>query len=280
MRYLLAVLLFVLIEMSWAKRAVATVLCFGDSWTYGNSIGLTEQLRKHGHHEVEVVTKDYWGSTAEYFANNQELLPKAVEKHKADYVLLSMGGNDFKNIYWRKRQYVTPWTALSQIEANMRSVLDSLYERHPEVKVVTYGYDFPGSISEVVSGSFWSTGAQQLSSSTRFLLFLYNTFGIRFINYSAMQLGVTLNKLSKDYAKRGHSFTYVPLWGTLQKGAAPADKKFSLSLGTPSPSEFMNDPIHANPKGFSLLLAELYESYFRKEISAPISTDDIQPVIA
>lgn len=95
-----------------------------------------------------------------------------------------------------------------------------------------------------------------------------------------MQLGVTLNRLSKDYAKRGHSFTYVPLWGTLQKGAVPEGKKFSMNLGMPSPTEFMNDPIHANPKGFSLLLSELYETYFRKEIGVPIATNDVQPVVA
>lgn len=267
--------------MSWCKRAITTVLCFGDSWTHGNSIGLSEQLQRHGHQDVQVITKDYWGSTAEYFANNLELLPRAVEKHKADYVLLSMGGNDFKNIYMRKKQYVMPGTALAQIEVSLRTVLDSLYERHPQVKVVTYGYDFPGSIDEVVRGSYWSSTPVQLSSSTKFLLFLYNTFGIRFINYSAMQLGVTLNKISKDYAKRGHSFTYVPLWGTLQKGAAPQGKKFAYSLGAPSPSQFMNDPIHANSEGFSLLLAELYESYFRKEISTTIvPADEFQPAIS
>ncbi len=107
-----------------------------------------------------------------------------------------------------------------------------------------------------------------------------------------MQLGVTLSKLSKDYEKQGHSFSYVPLWGTLQRGATPSPPpsgtKFAYSLGTPSPSEFMDDPIHANLKGFSLLLAELYESYFRKEIGAPciptvefqsaISTDEVQVV--
>jgi len=254
--------------MSRGKRVATVVLCFGDSWTHGNSVGLTEQLHKHGHQNVEVITEDYWGSTAEYFANHPELLPQAVEKYQADYVLLSMGGNDFKNIYWRKRQYVTPWTAVSQIEGNIRTVLDSLYEKHPHVKVVTYGYDFPGSIEEVVSGTFWSARSSELSSSTKFLLFMYNAFGIRFINYSAMQLGVTFQKLSKDYSKKEHSFSYVPLWGTLQKGLTPAHKKaHKYSLAMPSPSQFMNDPIHANQQGFELLLGQLYELYFRKEIT-------------
>lgn len=183
---------------------------------------------------------------------------------------MSMGGNDFKNIYWRKKQYVAPWTALSQIEVNIRTVLDSLYEKHPRVKVVAYGYDFPGSIDEVVSGNYWSSSPRDLSSSTKFLLFLYNTLGVRCINYSATLLGTTFHKIAKDYSKKGNSFTYVPLWGTLQKAAAPEKKRFSYNLGVPSPTEFMNDPIHANQKGFSLLMGALYESYFRTEIGGLI----------
>jgi lysophospholipase L1-like esterase len=193
-----------------------------------------------------------------------------------------MGGNDFKNIYWKKRQYVAPWTAVSQIESNVRTVLDSLFKAHPNVKVVTYGYDFPGSISEVLSGTYWeSAPKQELSSTTKFLLFAYNNLGVRFINYSAMQLGATYEKLSKEYAAKGHSFTYVPLWGSLQKAAAPSDKKFTMSLGSPSPSEFMNDPIHANQKGYSVLMSELYQTYFRNEIVGvtppPVTHDDMIP---
>jgi len=276
------VVIMIAMSARYARAAATTVLCFGDSWTYGNSIGLSEQLRNNGHNHVEVVSKDHWGSTAEYFASNPDILPRAVQHNKADYVLMSMGGNDFKNIYWKKRQYVAPWTAVSQIESNVRTVLDSLFKAHPNVKVVTYGYDFPGSISEVLSGTYWeSAPKQELSSTTKFLLFAYNNLGVRFINYSAMQLGATYEKLSKEYAAKGHSFTYVPLWGSLQKAAAPSDKKFTMSLGSPSPSEFMNDPIHANQKGYSVLMSELYQTYFRNEIVGvtppPVTHDDMIP---
>jgi len=262
----IVIVIMALIEMSRCKQAVTTVLCFGDSWTYGNGVGLAEHMRMNGHKNVEVITKDQWGSTAEYFAKNSELLPRAVEKYKADYVLMSMGGNDFKNIYWKKKQYVAPWTALSQIDSSIRTVLDSLYKEHPNVKVVTYGYDFPGCIGEVVSGNYWSGSSNDLSSSTKFLLFIYKSMGVRFINYSAMRLGTAFEKMSKDYAKQGNSFTYVPLWGTLQRAAT---KKATYDLGLPSPSEYMNDPIHANQKGFGVLMGEMYLSYFKPQIDGP-----------
>jgi len=92
-------------------------------------------------------------------------------------------------------------------------------------------------------------------------------FGIRFINYSVMQLGSTLEKLSKEYTRKGFSFTYVPLWGSLQSAKGKGTEQNSLPkpvLSKPSPQEFMNDPIHANVEGFNILLSNLYTTYFKK----------------
>jgi len=239
-----------------------TILCFGDSWTHGNAYALQEQLHINGHSNVRVVNKDRWGSTAEHFASNPTDLPNAVSKCDADYVLLSMGGNDFKNIYWRKKQYVTPWTAVSGIEKNIKTVLDALFEKHPEVKVVTYGYDFPGSVDGLLDGSLWG-GDKDASSTAKFLIWMYNNLGVRFINYSAMQLGSSFERLSKEYQKKGFSFTYVPLWGSLQS-AAIGKETFSYSLGKPSPHIYMQDPIHANRDGYNVLLSNLYKAYFGK----------------
>lgn len=253
-----------LIRNSKTTRAVSsatTVLCFGDSWTHGNSHGLQEQLRKHGHSNVKVINKDFWGSTAEYFANNPKLLPESVANHNAEFVLLSMGGNDFKNIYWRQKQYVTPWTAVSGIEKNLRVVLDALFAEHPDVKVVTYGYDYPGSVADVLSGKFWGTNSE-VSTTMKAGLWLYQLVGVPFINYSAMQFGSTLEKLSKEYSDKGYSFTYVPLWGSLQQAA-----EGKSTVVKPSPSTFMRDPIHANADGYNVLIGNLYNAYFGKVLA-------------
>jgi len=263
---LFVILYFIMVATTGAhseRSMPTTVLCFGDSWTDGNAYGLKEQLKAHGHANVRVVNEDYWGSTAEDFANKPKKLPNAVSQHKADYVLLSMGGNDFKNIYLRHKQYVTPWTAVSGIEKHIRVVLDALFAEHPNVKVVTYGYDFPGSVDRFLS---WYGGDAELSSSLKALLWLYNLVGVRVINYSAMQLGNSLEKLSKEYSKKGYSFTYVPLWGSLQSAAQKLEVP-SPVLSQPSPEAFMQDPIHANAQGFTVLLGNLYNAYFRNVLS-------------
>jgi len=254
--------------------AATTVLCFGDSWTYGNAYGLQQQLKRHGHTDVKVVNKDFWGSTAEYFAKNPNLLPSEVSAHNADFVLLSMGGNDFKNIYWRNKQCVTPWTAVDTIEKHLVVVLDKLFEQHPNVKVVTYGYDFPGCIENLLTGRMWDS-SKQLSSYDKALLWAYKTIGVRFINYSATQLGHALAKLSKQYSEKGFSFTYVPLWGSLQS-AAEGKSDVAPVWGMPSPDKYMEDPIHANSQGYTILLGNLYTAYFHKVLSTASSTSNTE----
>lgn len=246
---------------------MTTILCFGDSWTHGNSVALTNILRAQGHSNIKVVSEDFWGSTAEYFAQRSHLLPEAVTKYKPDYVLLSLGGNDYKNIYMRQKRYIAPWKAVAEVESNMHIVLDALYDKHPTTKVVAYGYDFLGDIGGIVSGSYWGGDQSSTTSTTKFLLFLYNNLGVRFINSSLMRIGGMYERLSKHYTKKNnHSLTYVPLWGTLQHGEIKeGEKKISYKMGSPSPNEYMDDPIHANYKGFSLLMNRLYQSYFKPE---------------
>jgi len=153
--------------------------------------------------------------------------------------------------------------------------LDSLFEEHPDIKVVSYGYDFPGSVDEVLSGALWDSNTE-VSYSLKALIWMYKLVGIRFINYSAMQYGYTLQKLSEEYSKKGRSFTYVPLWGSLQSAAKQKGSTAntlalpppSPVLNKPSPSEFMNDPIHANKKGYEILLGNLYNIYFSKVLQS------------
>lgn len=43
----------------------------------------------------------------------------------------------------RQRRYIAPWSAVAEIEVNLRVVLDALFTRHPNAKVVTYPFLSP-----------------------------------------------------------------------------------------------------------------------------------------
>jgi len=236
------------------------ILCFGDSWTDGNTAGLKSAFSKH---DVVITGTDYWGSTAEQFANKPDMLPAAVSKSRADYVLLSLGGNDFKNVYYKKREYIPPWTVVKQIEGNIRTVLSELYAAHPNVRVVMYGYDLPGPVDGVAK---YFLPEDKFSTSA--ILRAYEWLGVPFINRCAMMLGTSIQTLSEEFSTQGYHLTYVPLWGSLQQEAAKNQGRTikGVQLSQPSPSEYMNDPIHANAKGFRILMNNLYNRYFVGEL--------------
>eukprot|EP00743_Colponemidia_sp_Colp-15_P002448 GILK01002653.1.p1 GENE.GILK01002653.1~~GILK01002653.1.p1 ORF type:complete len:285 (+),score=32.74 GILK01002653.1:76-930(+) len=238
-----------------------SVLCFGDSWTDGNAAGLQEVLRSRGHQNVKLAKEDYWGFTADYFAKNHHIFPQVAHEHKPDYVVLSLGGNDYKNVYWKQRKLVAPWTVVREVKQSLKTVLDAFYAQHPNVKIVMYGYDFPGNVeshlNRVVDGRPLSL-----------LQWAYNLVGVRIVNHSAMLLGEAYRELELEFKQRGHSLTYVPLWGTLQRAEALAKGEkpnFQYRLSQPSPNLYMRDPIHASTKGYVELMGSLYDKFFARE---------------
>lgn len=244
-----------------AKLSTATsasILCFGDSWAYGNYHGLKHNLRKNSHTDVRVTLVNRFGSTAKQYAEQPELLPKAVAQANADFVLLSLGGNDLKNFYFRGN-FLMPWTATKRIEASLSTVLDELYLHHPSTKVVMYGYDFLGRADDYIF----------TPETSGFKRKLYHWVAIPLSNYVCSYLSGTLRSLQVKYRKRGASFTYVPLWGTLQQVLnedEADDRRKGYSYWKHSASEYMQDPIHANERGYQVLTGRLYEEYFAKEL--------------
>ncbi|PRP77977.1 hypothetical protein PROFUN_14097 [Planoprotostelium fungivorum] len=237
------------------------ILCFGDSWTYGNYQGLQQHLQKK-QLKVPIHRGGQYGTTARQYANHQEELPRWVSQTRATHVLLSLGGNDLKNFYFREGRYTSlPSTATTLIKKDLNTILDALYLQHPNVKVVMYGYDFLGSAEEfIINDKAPRSGLYRT---------LYRWIGIPITNMVASSLSKTLSSLEKEYTQKGHHFTYVPLWGTLQhviEEEEEDDKKRGYSYWKHSATEYMQDPIHANSKGFSVLMGKLYKEYFVREL--------------
>ena len=67
-------------------------------------------------------------------------LPDAVSKHDATHVWLSVGGNDLIFNYALRGDVEQ---IFADVEGDMITILDTLFEVHPYVKVVMFAYDFP-----------------------------------------------------------------------------------------------------------------------------------------
>jgi len=244
------------------RKPNPSVLCFGDSWSYGNYPALVDQIKKNNHAHVKVSYYHRYGETAEHFAKNPNILPDVVTRCDADYILLSLGGNDFKNFYWKRQQIVAPWTAVNFAEEQLRIVLDALYKEHPNMKVITYGYDFMGDMGDYIDYMFKD------HDKGPWIRRAYDWVGIPLINYSLSLMGKAYKRLEKHYTSEGLSFTYIPVWGSLQSVEPGINNNWSL--WRTSQLDHMHDPLHASEKGYQKLIGHVYDGYFKKEFEIPV----------
>ena len=256
------------------KKNYINVLVYGDSWTYGNGYGLQHQVSKHKlGNRVRIITKDYWGSEASEFAKDTSKITNSIKKENADYLVLSLGGNDLKNLIWKNKLkgklLQLPSSHYTAISEDLKIILDAIFTCKPELKVVVYGYDIPGDLSGV---------AQRIGTSYPIVTKGYDLVGTRLINYFWLKISHVYEDLAKHYSGLGYNMTYIPLWGSLQQEYDEKEEEeeealekggkqtVPYTLGTPSLTKYMNDPAHPNHEGFKILMSRLWRYYFVPEL--------------
>lgn len=217
------------------------VVVFGDSWAEGAADELEDVLSDHGHRDLTVDPNGVGGTTAEYWASLPDSLPDAVSANPdARWVWLSIGGNDLFAHYYAG----TGAQNAADYDTHLRAMLDALLAAHPDVKVVSFGYDFVN-----------------FEQSQECILTAWTYFGTSITTglvneYFLADIGGTLEAVAADYP----NFTYVEsVWGTLQEAGGVAGAPNVL---LPSPSEYMSDCIHPTSEGYTLIHEALYDAYW------------------
>ncbi len=219
----------------------ADVVVFGDSWAEGAADELASTFVARGRSDITVAGYGVGGTTAELWASQPNALPDAVALNPdARWVWLSIGGNDVFAHYAGGNGA----NAAADNSRNIRTMLDALFARHPDIKVVFFGYDFPNfEQSTTCIQLAWQYFGTSVTTPTVNRIFL-DAIG-------AVQAGV---------AAGYPNVTYVPdVWGTLQKAGGVAGAPNPLF---PSPSKYMADCIHANHSGYLLIHGALYDAYW------------------
>ena len=230
-------LLFALLPL----RALADdVVVFGDSWAEGSADELEDALHDHG--RLSVDPRGVGGTTAEYWADSSpSTLPDAVSANPdARWVWLSIGGNDLFQHYYAGNGAQNA----ADYDTHLRLMLDGLFAVHPDIKVVSFGYDFVNfEQSEECILTAWTYFGTSITTGT--------------VNqYFLDQIGGTLAAVDADYP----NFTYVDsVWGTLQ---AAGDVPGAPNVLLPSPSKYMSDCIHPTSEGYSLIHEAFVEDYW------------------
>lgn len=231
-----------LLSLGVSSAGAADVVVFGDSWAEGSADELEEVLAGHGRRDLTVDPRGVGGTTAEYWAvSAPSELPAAVSANTdARWVWLSIGGND---LFAHHLAGLGAQNA-ADFERNLRTMLDTLFAAHPDVMVVSFGYDFVN-----------------FEQSQECILTAWTYFGTSITTgqvnqYFLDDIGGTLAAIEADYP----NFTYVDsVWGTLQTaGGVPGAPNVLL----PSPAEYMSDCIHPTREGYGLVHEALFAAYW------------------
>jgi hypothetical protein len=126
-----------------------------------------------------------------------------------------------------------------------------------------YGYDFCGNAENFIFRN------PKFENFYYIPKLLYNWFGVPIINYIVFHLDDVISSVERHYADLNLDFTYVPMWGTLQQvveNQEDGDFETVYTFWCHSALENMADHMHANKRGFKILMKKLYKLYFKGEI--------------
>jgi lysophospholipase L1-like esterase len=219
----------------------AQILCIGDSWSYYGCPVLTNVTKTH-HPETQVL--DYsksgskttdWISTGQYYSYFLNALSTANNDTET-HIWFTIGGNDFL-------QSNNPSAAFQAISGNLVEIFSLIKNQRPKATVVHFGYDFP-------------------NISQNFLTALNLT--VSQVNEACIAFNTVLNTLKINQT----NLQTVDIIGTLQEAGNVTN---APNTNLPSPAQYMRDDIHPNTLGFTVIMNEFYDKYWKSILDESVA---------
>lgn len=231
----------------------ADIVVFGDSW---GTAGAKSFLAMATAHNLTVDNHAVAGSFVMQWAKRPGSLKEAVDKNQdCRWVWLTIGGNDAQFLMKNK---LPMELMFSKGIIGTQEFLDPLFEAHPDVRVVQFGYDIMAwdKCKEKAKGLFWSCPD---SSSAE---------GTACVNEQTSITQKYVEILSQQY----DNHDAIDLRGSLQKAGGIDD----ADVGEPnesfySPADLFGDGddcIHPNDKGFAHIFSNMWDIYFNEQVHA------------
>lgn len=134
------------------------IVAEGDSWfnlpPLIRPTAIADRIWWNGTHNIKNIA--YWGDTIKKILDKKQYL-YTIEKHRADYFLLSAGGNDLQ-IGLAQLEYLHEYDpnrllsnyltnigkqGLNEITDSYRKILKEVTSKFPNIKILLHGYDYP-----------------------------------------------------------------------------------------------------------------------------------------
>jgi lysophospholipase L1-like esterase len=224
-----------------AAAVAEDIVVFGDSWgdCPGSRDAFQDMVEEHGKTVRNVAEGGTKTSDWAQFGNRNRLRD-IVSETGADYVWLTIGGNDFLEA-GRPFDDILPGML-----NNTQAFLDPLFSRHPNTKVVQMGYDIL-AWNQSVNCRLWAT---QLFPDC-------SAGDTECQNYEFFQLhDKYVRRLSQMYPNH----ITLEIVGALQNRAGSPD----FTSFAPA-NLVMDDCIHLEDEGYRVVSGAMYDNYFAGE---------------
>lgn len=280
---LMATLLLALMGTSAALAQTARVLLVGDSWA--------EQQWDDGSHArvfaanglggflVLGASTTESGSTAENWTAPtylQRIGDALTANPSIDTVQLTLGGNDFLDVWNTAMSPEDEATLMVQIVDRLDQIAGFILGQRPDIEIVLSFYDYPNFVD--TQGSLaWLFACGPL----------WNNLG----QPTPVALNITARAFEAVYAElalgnpRIHHVSHFGLmqytYGFPSQGIAPGDILPPGDLNRPSPLAAMRDHgiggrdcFHLTSAGYDVLVQNLVDSYFRQRLLPTLIFED------
>jgi len=244
--------------MTAVPLQAARILVIGDSWGVAAGPSLQQVLIDNGSTDT-VASIAVGGETAENINTPewlQQITTALEENPDAEFVHLSLGGNDFLGNWTAFISQAEEEQLIVDILEDITAIVDHILEQRPDIRVYWSSYDFPRPlfIGEPVE-----------------------------VNHASMRFSVQAQALADE---KGDSLSYGDFNGLTQVEygfdgvqTSPFDPGFPIPPGDPSlpdpqypgPAVAYADSIHLTEDAFLLLAGKQYEQFYQAMLNFQIN---------
>lgn len=246
------------------------MLAFGDSWAW---LGYSQFREVFAKHNISTSLHAIPGTPAAYWAKVQpNALIRAVDKHNATAVYLSIGGNDFL-------EGLPAGHLVDAIHREMlsstRFMIDRLLAARPHVHIFHFGYELLDWGSDLLCKAF---GALEMYGPKPLCRDVTNITCMTKAQATWLQTKFIDEGLAQIY-KQQERYHPLNLLGTLQAAANISGAKIGAPVWSQfSPGEFVRNGlepfgcVHLTPEGYTTLYNE-----FARQILPMLPPDPPDP---
>jgi len=257
-KFLRVTAVFICLLMTAVPLQAARILVIGDSWGVAAGPSLQQVLIDNGSTDT-VASIAVGGETAENINTPewlQQITTALEENPDAEFVHLSLGGNDFLGNWTAFISQAEEEQLIVDILEDITAIVDHILEQRPDIRIYWSSYDFPRPlfIGEPVE-----------------------------VNHASMRFSVQAQALADE---KGDSLSYGDFNGLTQVEygfdgvqTSPFDPGFPIPPGDPSlpdpqypgPAVAYADSIHLTEDAFLLLAGKQYEQFYQAMLNFQIN---------